>query len=54
MEQRVIKLVAAHHPREDFLQKHCEHYYCDKMSVATLKKSPAIEMVTYSQAHDEY
>lgn len=54
MEQRVIKLVAAHHPREDFLQKHCEHYYCDKMSVATLKKSPAIEMVTYSHAHDEY
>jgi len=54
MEQRMIRLVAAHHPKEDFLRKYCEHYYCDSLSVAVLKKSPTVEMVTYEHAHDEY
>lgn len=54
MEQRMIRLVAAHHPKEDFLLKYCDHYYCDRLSIAVLKKSPAVEMVTYNHAHDEY
>lgn len=54
MEQRMMKLVAAHHPKEEFLQKYCMHYYCDNLSIAVLKKSPEVELVTYSHVHDAY
>ncbi len=54
MEERMMRLVAAHHPREDFLRKHCKHYYYNNISIAVLDKSPDVEMVTFSHAHDEY
>lgn len=48
------KLFFAHFPRDDFIKTKCEHYYCNVMSIITLKKSPDISTETFKHSHDEY
>lgn len=54
MKKDLSKLFSAHHPDKDFLEKNCNHYYCDTLSIASV--IPSIDRVTnpFSHSHEEY
>ncbi len=47
-------LFAAHCPHEGYLEKHCDHYYCDFLSVAVLRRAPEHFVKPFTHAHEPY
>ena len=47
-------LFAAHCPHEGYLERHCDHYYCDFLSVAVLRQAPEHFVKPFTHSHEPY
>lgn len=53
-QQSMQSLFSAHHTDKNFLDRNCDHYYCEVLSIASFIDSPECTSLPYRHKHGPY